>query len=387
MSDTCRFLDPHLVIRLLEPLADKKTLVEDTKQIYAKRLIRHDPDEKNQAQTNAQPLLNLINDQASVHALKQKNAFNIQSLEEDHCITSDHVLALKKYAKFEYECGNYEQAETLLATFRTLTNSPDDAFSALWGKLACEILLKKWDAAIEDINALREAIDARSSTSALMQLQQRAWLMHWALFVLVGHPSGPSLIIEIFLLDAYAAAIQTLCPHLLRYLTVAVILSPRKRTTTKDVLRMLDAQKRDYEDSVTKFFQLLYQSTSFDESQSMLVDCKALLTEDLFLTSMADEFTSNARLHIFESYCRIHQRIYIPALAEKLGMDDVTAEKWIVKMISDAQLKAKIDSETGHIILGAKPPDVYEQVIEKTKGLTFRTNVIAQNISVKHSDF
>ena len=83
---------------------------------------------------------------------------------------------------------------------------------------------------------------------------------------------------------------------------------------------------------------------------------------------------------LFESYCRIHERIDLSALAEKLGMEQIAAEKWIVQMVSNAQLNAKIDSQSGHVILGSKPADVYQQVIEKTKGLSFRSYVLAQNL-------
>jgi len=61
-------------------------------------------------------------------------------------------------------------------------------------------------------------------------------------------------------------------------------------------------------------------------------------------------------------------------------MERIAAEKWIVKMVSDAQLNAKIDSKSCHVILGAQPPDVYQQVIERTKGLSFRSYVLAQNL-------
>ena len=68
-------------------------------------------------------------------------------------------------------------------------------------------------------------------------------------------------------------------------------------------------------------------------------------------------------------------------LADKLGMEQIAAEKWIVQMVSDAQLNAKIDSQSNHVsICGVQPPDVYHQVIEKTKGLSFRSYVLAQNI-------
>ena len=65
-------------------------------------------------------------------------------------------------------------------------------------------------------------------------------------------------------------------------------------------------------------------------------------------------------------------------------MEQIAAEKWIVTMVSDAQLNAKIDSQSGHVILGVQPPDVYQQVIEKTKGLSFRSYVLAQNIEKRN---
>merc|ERR1712113_1322812 len=92
------------------------------------------------------------------------------------------------------------------------------------------------------------------------------------------------------------------------------------------------------------------------------------------------DFLKSARLYIFENYCRMHERIDLKMLAQKLSMEQIAAEKWIVKMVSDAQLNAKIDSQSGHVIMGTQPPDVYQQVIEKTKGLSFRSYVLAQNI-------
>ena len=47
-------------------------------------------------------------------------------------------------------------------------------------------------------------------------------------------------------------------------------------------------------------------------------------------------------------------------------------------MVSDAQLNAKVDSQSGHVS-SVQPPDVYQRAIEKTKG-SFRSYVLAQNI-------
>ena len=46
-------------------------------------------------------------------------------------------------------------------------------------------------------------------------------------------------------------------------------------------------------------------------------------------------------------------------LAEKLGMDIESAEKWIVNLMRTARLDAKIDSEHGYVVMmGAiQPPN------------------------------
>lgn len=58
-----------------------------------------------------------------------------------------------------------------------------------------------------------------------------------------------------------------------------------------------------------------------------------------------EDFIENARLFIFETFCRIHQCISIKMLAEKLNMTPEEAERWIVNLIRNARLDAKIDSK------------------------------------------
>ncbi|XP_019165667.1 PREDICTED: eukaryotic translation initiation factor 3 subunit E-like [Ipomoea nil] len=88
---------------------------------------------------------------------------------------------------------------------------------------------------------------------------------------------------------------------------------------------------------------------------------------------LRDEFLENARLFIFETYCRIHQRIDMGVLAEKLNLNYEDAERWIVNLIRTSKLDAKIDSETGIVIMEPTHPNVYEQLIDHTKGLSGRT--------------
>ncbi len=94
-------------------------------------------------------------------------------------------------------------------------------------------------------------------------------------------------------------------------------------------------------------------------------------------------------------------------LAEKLDMTPEDAERWIVNLIRNARLDAKIDSEKvtlsitmlcpnfttvpncflsfakGHVVMGTQASSVYQQVMEKTKGLLFKCQVLDQNYEKK----
>ena len=125
------------------------------------------------------------------------------------------VDTLFRFAKFQYECGNYSGAAEYLYFVRVLVSTvfieflehfvvshkslkyllctmlvigvlqpnevsrppisfflfstvqvpPGDknAMYAMWGKLASEILMQSWDTALDDLNRLKEVIDAQVS--------------------------------------------------------------------------------------------------------------------------------------------------------------------------------------------------------------------------------
>jgi translation initiation factor 3 subunit E len=113
---------------------------------------------------------------------------------------------------------------------------------------------------------------------------------------------------------------------------------------------------------MTEFVECLLVRYDFDSAQERLQQCKKLLATDFFIMGAMDNFLDNARLFIFETYCRIHQCIDITMLADKLNMKQDEAELWIVNLIRNARLDAKIDSEKHHVIMGSTKPTVYQQV-------------------------
>lgn len=74
-------------------------------------------------------------------------------------IGPDQIEALYQYAKFQFECGNYSGAADYLYQYRALCTNSERRLSALWGKMAAEILMQNWDIALEELNQLKEKVD------------------------------------------------------------------------------------------------------------------------------------------------------------------------------------------------------------------------------------
>ncbi|PIA48328.1 hypothetical protein AQUCO_01400732v1 [Aquilegia coerulea] len=333
---------------------------------------------------SAAPLITFLQNPIMLQEYRADKQYNLQMLQERYQIGPDQIEALYQYAKFQFECGNYSGAADFLYQYRLLCTNSERNLSALWGKLAAEILMQNWDVALEELNRLREIIDAKNFQSPLNQLQSRIWLMHWSLFIFFNHDSGRSGIIDLFLYDRYLNAIQTNAPHLLRYLATALIINKKRRPQLKELIKVIQQEQCSYKDPITEFLQCLFVNYDFDGAQQKLQECEEVILNDPFLgkrveegnfttVPLRDEFLENARLFIFETYCRIHQCIDIGMLAEKLNMSYDEAERWIVNLVRNAKLDAKIDSKSGTVVMEPNHVNVYEQIIESTKALSLRT--------------
>jgi translation initiation factor 3 subunit E len=221
---------------------------------------------------------------------------------------------------FHSVCSNYSGAADYLYHFRVLSTDNDLNTSAQWGKLASDILSGKWDAALQELDTLRESIDSRSLPGpALLQLHSRTWLLHWSLFVYFNAESGRTLLLETFLSPVYLNTIQTSCPWVLRYLAAAAVLSrapapgasPRVRNALREVIKVVQMEEYQYTDPITAFLKELYVEFDFEAAQRELGRAEHVLSDDFFLGEFAADFLDNARYLISEAYCRTHQKIDI----------------------------------------------------------------------------
>lgn len=299
------------------------------------------------------------------------------------------VNALFDYGNFQYSCGTYPDAAETLYQFRVLSTDNDKVAAANWGKFACELLTTNWDVAMEELNKIKEQIDSKLYNNPLAQLHHRTWLVHWALFPLFSHEPARDALLDTLFSPAYINTIQTTCPHIIRYLTAAVIMSRGKPTRSsgtqqkqiKDVIRVVKQESYEYTDPITEFVRALYVDFDFEEAQKQLSRAEEVLRSDFFLYEIADSFVEAARHLISESYCKIHHRINIADLSARLGLNTEEGEKWIVNLIRDTRVDAKIDYKEGTVVMNHPPSSVYQQVIEKTKGGFFRTQVLTAAVT------
>jgi len=342
--------------------------------------------------------------------------WNAAGLASSANIDSQQIETYRTLAKYNFECGDYQASRDMLTDYISLLASPPapknedddytnvqaneqqkqnsnignkdmfylkevnlDLLQVLWGKLACEILVEDYKAASTAVDATRTAVEllvTNKELSPLRALEQRTWLLHWSLFV-YWQVGGLEHLVDLCFSDRYRQAITTHAPHLLRYLTAAVLLCKRTdRRLLKSLIQVM--QDCDYTDPIVEFVNCLCVKFDFDQAQLKLQECESVLKSDFFLCKQTGLFMEEARVFVFENYCRIHNKIDLAALGEKLAMDQKEAERWIVDLIRNADFDAKIDADC--VVMGASTQSVYEQVMERTRDLNVRSATLAQNL-------
>jgi translation initiation factor 3 subunit E len=308
-----------------------------------------------------------------------------QYLRDHFQIVPEDIESIYSTAKFYYECGQYDKAKPLLEQYRQINTNYERSLSSLWGILACEIIqTNNWSTAELDIAVIRDQIEDRIPTDPTKQLQYRLWLMHWSLFVFFRLPNGPISLLDLFLgNEKYLRAIEFKAPWILRYVTVAVILSKHRIT---DLTKFIKQESTNYSDPLIEFIRLLFIKFDFDGAEAELKNCEVVLNNDYIIQhgseekNLTQEFLTNARYAICESFCKIHSTIDIAMMAKKLGKSMEESETWIVNLISTSKLDAKIDSAKNTVIVYSQVPSVYQQLLDKTKTLSLRSNLLASNI-------
>eukprot|EP00043_Microstomoeca_roanoka_P018077 m.192005 g.192005 ORF g.192005 m.192005 type:complete len:439 (+) comp16762_c10_seq8:104-1420(+) len=339
--------------------------------------------------TELEPILDFFSKEEVIAKLKDTATDKEELLEQLKQLGFEPSMldTMYKGARVFYNLENYEAAGQILYNFRLITADETKNMSALWGRLAAEIMANKFEDAYNIFKFLAESIDA--SGKPLQQLQQRGWLMHWSLFIFFfgnGEQIKLSEVLDRFLYTpSYNNAIQMICPHMLRYVAaVAVLTSKTKRQDNrdpvKDVIRVIRYKTAVYSDPITDLLASIYINFDFDKAFASLHECLKVFEADFFLESYKDDFVDIARKLIFEVYCSIHSSISIDFVSKHLGASAIDAEKWIVQLIQSADLSARIEQAEGYVTMLHDTQSTYDQVLDMTRVIPVRTKALSDSI-------
>jgi len=349
-----------------------------------------------QSRDKVLPLLEILEEEEKVQ--KIATCKSIDELCSAFELDVSVIDGLVHYAKLQYDCGNYTLSGELLKHYRSMMAQDSERpmtskqISCTWGSLASFILNREFDEAADGAERAADVIfkinDFLDNTKMSKKdvLLQRTWLLHWTLFPIFTAEKVEVKLLDFFLNEKSLSCISLGSPHLFRYVAACLILQKRLKHLTKDTVWIIQHESASYNDPITRFLLALYVEMDFDEAQLELKNCEQVCKVDYFLAKHWAEFQENARLLIFETYCRIHQCINIGMIASKLNMEAEEAEVWIVKLIQNAKLDARIDSEKSRVVMSKAPPSVYQQVIEKTKNLAFRSTMLLSNLEKKDKE-
>jgi len=335
------------------------------------------------------PLLAILDQEEVVAA--ELNSKSVTQFMKDHNLADDCWDKLFAYAIKHFMCGGYTLSASLLKHYRNIIQKdperedPKKTSAALWGSLACHILNAEWTLAAELAHKLDEHIDSKRQTKH-EEVASRLWLLHWSLFIIFkcDKPGQFTKLVDMFLSDKHLQIILISAPWLIRYVSYIAIVTKRLRPQMKDIAAYIDTNNENFNDPMSNFLKCVYIDMDFEVAKQCLAQCQTICSVDYFLANCYPEFEENARLLIFETYCRIHQEIDINMIAKTLNMNTNEAEVWIVKLIQAARLDAKIDSEKNSVVMTKLNENVYHEVLEKTKNLSFRSMLLMTNLEKRN---
>eukprot|EP01066_Platyproteum_vivax_P013671 Platyproteum_vivax@DN6178_c0_g1_i1.p1 len=420
------FLDPHLAIPIInysakftgERIKNLRTiqvLKGATMLQYINDLKKQTGQEHDQNVTSAEKQILSVLDQKEGLLYKFNEAFVkasneimlqtgtqeaaqiVDSLIKDDLFPRDVLDQLAEIGRYTYNCGVYANSVQALEFYISAAgadpNLQAQRFSALWGRFAAKILMTDYDP--ELLNAEIQLIDQSIENQRLSKKQlltHRLWLLHWSLFLLF-HPgknfSRPETL-DWFFNDKNVAAVAIGAPHMFRYYAVLLVLHKRIGSkhaasalspTSATHLLIQASQNSTYQDPFVWLIEALIGRLDFESAQMALQECRAAAEADKFVFPHWDEFLDNTRLLVFECYCRVHSSINIGMLATRLNMEPVAAENWIVNLIRNARLDARIDSENNRVVMATQIPDVYAQVLDRTKTVYYKSGAIYSKIA------
>jgi translation initiation factor 3 subunit E len=217
-----------------------------------------------------------------------------------------------------YNHAHYPKTLEILSTL-PLTKS------IRYGILYSALLSQQFSIASEQLKALVELLDKDSSDHKLL-LTDRAHVLHASLFYFFSSPQALHGLADLFFKPAYMNTLQMLCPHLLQYVTVAVMIVSKKNIKDLNKILCLESTR----DPILSLFEALFYTLDLAAASQLLPLVQEWMEKDYFLKNFAKEFMDASRQVLLETCLKIHHSLTFDALTDILNFKNSTQfHAWI----------------------------------------------------------
>lgn len=189
--------------------------------------------------------------------------------------------------------------------------------------------------------------------------------------------------IDLFFQQPYLNALQTTSPHLLRYLTVMVVVSYKKRRSQlKELVKILQMERYEYEDPIVDSVRALLHDCAMDTVQHQWTPIQTVLQHDYFLVALQHEFETSLRSLCVETLTRVHHALTVDHMAQRLQLSPEACMTLLKQMMAAEELpQVRLDEKEGRVYVDAEAVvDSEQALIHKVQQLMTRTHTLMEGV-------
>ena len=265
----------------------------------------------------------VLGDAEQVAALQAEKKFNVEGLAEKG-VTAEEVESMFDLARFYHRCGLYKQALETVVLYRKLSSDvwAQKYVGTTWAQLAeCICMLLNPDTPSTKrplssvggnepsdyaLRVLRDTIEKRTTVDGVKEVEQRRWMLHWALFVIFSRPDPCDELFDLFFSmrearseqrtrkNDYLAIAQSVSPWLLRYVSYSAVMNYKNiGKRLKQFVSVLDAEKDEYSGPMTQLFTSLFVDCDMAAALEAVRQSADVIRADFFLGNMVSSVSGS----------------------------------------------------------------------------------------------
>ncbi len=381
-----KYLEPHLVVKILEFLQKNNSSNEDIKNLYIKILSSIQDFEKQKE--------NKIFDDAKIAELKEKNEKEKQELFEklegflnlsNNCIrennfdlnsfslgrkiideTSPNLIIA--YVKKLFDNLELNKAKDILTSFIKLNKIVNKNLSKIIYALYLlysinilsnqdpKIIEKNFIGILKSLEHLKEHLDSefrKTNFDSVDKIQvdfkeillYRGYIIHWSLFLL---ESNVELFLDTLFKDTYFTLIENIFQYMYSYLIIFSILTKSKKYIyqIKESIKKINIQ----DDKFVDLFKEMFINYNIGNSVKLLEECKNIMKNDYFVYIYIDKFNEKCKETIIENYIFLNETIDLNDLSELFNKNIDDTKKYTKDVIKFNYPLAEIEEKDNNEI-------------------------------------